>query len=119
MRQNLLIPALVRAGDRARKFSLRQTLASVRTVTGDSLVLEMDETEPVGPDVGAAWAAEVVSSVSFYASSELWSLARVSWSAVGSEAVMRVWSRDPRLQPDVVDPIDASSGSWSQGFCWK
>ena len=59
------------------------------------LVLEMDETEPVGPDVGAAWAAETVSSVSFYVSSELWSLARVSWSAVDSEAVMRVWSRIP------------------------
>ena len=64
------------------------------------------ETELTGPGVGArhgfemvssedgrdgaraAWAAEVVTSVSFYASSELWSLARVSWSAVGSEAIM-------------------------------
>ena len=32
------------------------------------------EVEPVGPDVGAAWAADLVS---FYVSSELWSLARV------------------------------------------
>ena len=60
------------------------------------LVPETDEMEPVGPIVGADWAAEVVSSVSFYASSELWSLARVSWSAVGSEAVMRVRSRGPK-----------------------
>jgi hypothetical protein len=37
-RQNLLIPASVRAKDRARKFSLRQNLASVHTVNGDSLV---------------------------------------------------------------------------------
>ena len=51
---------------------------SVRTVVLKWLVLEMDDMEPVGPDVGAAWAAELVSSVSFYVSSELWSLARVS-----------------------------------------
>ena len=37
-RQNLLIPVSVRAGDQARKFSLRQTLASVRAVNGDNLV---------------------------------------------------------------------------------
>ena len=61
---------------------------SVRTVVLKWLVPETDKTEPVGPDVGVAWVAEVVSSVSFYASSELWSLTRVSWSAVGSEVVM-------------------------------
>jgi len=60
------------------------------------LVLEMDETEPVGLHVGAAWAAKVVTSVSFFVSLELWSLDRVSWSAVGSEAIMRVWSHGPR-----------------------
>ena len=68
---------------------------------GDWLVPEMDETEPMGLDVGVAWAAETVSSVSFYVSLELWSLARVSWSAVGSEVVMRVRSHGPWI------------------FCWK
>ena len=72
-------------------------LVSMRAVVLKWLVPEMDETEPVGPDVGAAWAAETVSSVSFCVSSELWSLARVSWSAVKSEAIMRVRSPDPRV----------------------
>ena len=68
---------------------------SVRVVVLKWLVLETDEIEPMGPDVGVAWATEVVSSVSFYTSLELWSLPRVSWIAVGSEAVMRVRSRGP------------------------
>ena len=71
-------------------------LVSMRAVVLKWLVPEMDETEPMGPNVGAAWAAKTVSSVSFYVSSELWSLARVSWSAVGSEVVMRVRSHGPR-----------------------
>ena len=43
LRQNLLIPVSVCVGDQARKFSLRQALASVRAVSGDSLVLDATE----------------------------------------------------------------------------
>jgi len=72
-------------------------------------------TERVGvmdPGLSAAWVVEVVSLVSFHASSESRSLD--FWSAVGSEAITRVQSRGPKPYPDVIDPIDVSLGSRSQ-----